>query len=129
MKHGIISEAKRFNVNFFDVITTIEEIGEPEKREKIKQECLTEHALAPCPPFAVINPSQIEKSPDNKVRLGRDNLQGFVDSLDPRFSDFTRLHKLVLKIIREDLVNTLTLLYDSYEKELIQKTLKSEQAQ
>ena len=50
--------------------------------------------------------------------LGRNYEWGFVDSLDPKNSDFNRLHKLVLKYIREELVSTMKLKYGKFEGKL-----------
>ena len=72
------------------------------------KDCLTDHKLAPCPPFAIINPSQIKiSSKEGGKRFGRHYNWGFVDSFDPDNSDFTRLHKLVLKYIRKELIETM----------------------
>lgn len=90
-------------MKFFDVVSTIDDIQDETKREIIKKECLTDHKLAPCPPFAIINPSYIKSETNGGSeykRLGRNYEWGFVDSLDPNNSDFVRLHKLVLKYIR-----------------------------
>jgi septin family protein len=59
----------------------------------------------------IINPSQIKTEKGtggcDYKRLGRNYEWGFVDSLDPNNSDFTRLHKLVLKYIRKELEKTM----------------------
>ena len=88
-------------------MSIINEIKDDEKRETIKKECLTDHEMGSCPPFAIINPSCIKTQADGKDRLGRFYPWGFVDCLDPDNSDFTRLHKLVLKYIRVELIGTM----------------------
>ena len=53
----MVKKAKETEVNFFDVYSTIKDIVDDQQRETIMKECLTDHELAPCPPFAIINPS------------------------------------------------------------------------
>merc|ERR1712151_1313851 len=86
VKKDIVDSAKDFGVSFFDVVSTIDQLEDDAEREAIKRECLTEHRLAPCPPFAVINPSEIRiyKSKNSETglarRLGRNYSWAFVDS-------------------------------------------------
>lgn len=120
VKCNIVEMARKQNVEFFDVVSTIDDIKSENDRNLIKSECLIDHALAPCPPFAIINPSQIKSLKNGASeykRLGRNYEWGFVDSLDPNNSDFTRLHKLVLKYIRKELIKTMDLKYDEWVKE------------
>jgi len=60
VKSNIVEMAQKQKVEFFDVVSTIDDIRNETQRNLIKQECLTDHALAPCPPFAIINPSHIK---------------------------------------------------------------------
>ena len=82
-------------------------------------DCLQDHSLAPCPPFAIINPMQkkLTKKDAKKFtqQVGRNYSWGFVDSLDERHSDFNRLHKLVLKHLRLDLNSTMEQKYRKFE--------------
>ena len=77
-------------------------------RDKIMRECVTEHSLAPCPPFSIINPSQVKvkTKSDQIYGLGRKYEWGWVDSNDPNNSDFSRLHKLLLRYLRSELIST-----------------------
>ena len=131
VKKDIVDSAKEFGVSFFDVVSTIDDIQDDEERELIRRECLTEHCLAPCPPFAVINPSQIRisKQKDGEAgmtkRLGRNYGWAFVDSLDPKNSDFTRLHKLILKYVRTELISTMEQKYKKYEEQQKEEELAS----
>jgi len=61
----------------------------------------------PCPPFAIINPTHTKIS-DNGVdkRLVRVQKSGEADCLDKETSDFTRLHTLLLKYLKKELINT-----------------------
>ena len=57
VKENIMQLASKLDVRFFDVEGTINDIKDETNRELIRAECLTDHKLAPCPPFAIINPS------------------------------------------------------------------------
>ena len=108
VKRSLIDRAKQLLVSFFDMEQTLNEIEEPELRQKLISECLDDHLLAPCPPFSVMNPSNIRISPTSKhKRLGREYQWGFADCLDPSNSDFSRLHKLLLIHLRSDLTRTI----------------------
>lgn len=72
------------------------------------QDYLLSHELAPCPPFSIINPNCTEFLNDGKnLRLVRKNQGCTLDVLDKKVTDFTRLHNLVLKYIRKELVLTI----------------------
>ena len=72
------------------------------------QDVFLRHELAPCPPFSIINPNYVEYINDGKVlRLVRKNQGCTLDVLDKRVTDFTRLHNLILKYIRKELVLTI----------------------
>jgi septin family protein len=72
------------------------------------QDFFLSHELAPCPPFSIINPNCVEYINGGKVlRLVRENLGCTLDVLDKKVTDFTRLHNLVLKYIRKELVLTI----------------------
>ena len=57
VKKTIVKRATELDVDFFDIRSTLEDIEDKKKRDKIISECLTEFSLAPCPPFSIINPS------------------------------------------------------------------------
>ena len=79
--------------------------------------------MAPCPPFAVFNPSHIKQ--DVHRRLGRKYNWGFADCLDPEQSDFSRLHKLLLKYMRNELVDTCHGKFEQYEKDQAEKAAQA----
>ena len=58
-KLNIVTKAKDNGIDFFDIFSTIDEIKDDKEREIIKQEYASNLNLAPCPPFAIINPSQV----------------------------------------------------------------------
>lgn len=62
VKKKIVERAEELKVDFFNIRSTLDDISDVRKRDKIVKECLTEHLLAPCPPFSVINPSQIKEN-------------------------------------------------------------------
>lgn len=54
-------------------------------KNKIYDEFLLNHELAPCPPFSIVNPNYIEYVNENKnLRLVRKNLNGSIDVLDKK---------------------------------------------
>ena len=115
VKQNLIKKAQEEKISFFDIYTTIEDIADQKLRNQIMKDCLTEHKLAPCPPFAIINPSHRKRSlKQDQLMLGRNYDWGFANSFDPNNSDFTRLHKLVLKYIRKDLIETMDSKYKLY---------------
>ena len=57
VKSKIVQRADQFGIKFFDIRSTLEDIEDKNKREAIIKECLSDHLLAPCPPFSIINPS------------------------------------------------------------------------
>ena len=108
-------------VNFFNIRSTLEDIEDEQKKEKLVKECLTEHFLAPCPPFSIINPSQIKVNRDGKKLLGRNYGWGFADCFNPDNSDFSRLHKLVLRHVRSELIATTQQKYKNFDNDLAAK--------
>jgi septin family protein len=94
-------------VCFYDVLSSVEDSDKtkPLEKKQIIKECLDGHTLSPCPPFAISNPSHLmkKKGGDTNI-LGREYHYGFAESLNPKITDFKRLHKLVLKYIRSELV-------------------------
>ena len=107
VKRNIVQKADQFGINFFNIKSTLEDIEDENKRESIIKECLSDHNLAPCPPFSIINPSQIKCDENGQKILGRNYGWGFADSLNPENSDFNRLHKLVLRYLRSELIWTM----------------------
>lgn len=95
--------AKSKEVEFFNVLNALPDGVDG---DVVKKECLTGHDLQPCPPFAIINPSHIYVGKDGIPTLYREYSWAKVNSLDKDFSDFSRLHKLVIKYIRNDLIDT-----------------------
>jgi len=91
------------------------------------KECLTEHFLAPCPPFSIINPSQIKVNRDGKKLLGRNYGWGFADCFNPDNSDFSRLHKLVLRHVRSELIATAQQKYKNFDNDLTIKEAADKQ--
>ena len=57
VKSNIVEQAKTLGAQFFDIVSTINDIQDEKEREMIRKECLTDHAMGSCPPFAIINPS------------------------------------------------------------------------
>jgi len=114
-------------VNFFNIRSTLEDIEDEQKKEKLVKECLTEHFLAPCPPFSIINPSQIKVNRDGKKLLGRNYGWGFADCFNPDNSDFSRLHKLVLRHVRSELIATTQQKYKNFDNDLAVKEAANKQ--
>jgi septin family protein len=124
VKINLVTSAKQHGVEFFDVQSTIEDLPDRRERDLIIRECLQGHDLQPCPPFAIINPSH---SLNQKV--GRQYNWGFVDSLDPQNSDFRRLHKLVLRYMKSDLVSTMHRKYQKWDDKIRNAAYKSKRAE
>lgn len=57
VKKTLCDRARELKIDFFDIRSTLEDIEDERKRNMIIKECLTDHTLAPCPPFSIINPS------------------------------------------------------------------------
>lgn len=120
VKQKIVKRAKELKVEFFNIRSTLEDIEDTHKRDVIIKECLTEHFLSPCPPFSIINPSQIKLKENGEKLLGRNYGWGFADCFNPDNSDFNRLHKLILRYLRSELIWTLQQKYQNFEQKLKQ---------
>ena len=86
-------------MQFFDIESTISEIQNSREKEIIREEC-----LKGVPPFTIVNPQCIHEGKD-RTSAGRQYPYGFCDAFSAVTSDFTHLHKIVIKYTRLDIIN------------------------
>jgi len=130
VKKDIMDKAREMKVGFFDARSALNDIADENLRNKIIADCMTDHELAPCPPFVIINPTQkkltkIKKEANKyKQKFGRSYPWGFVDSMDDKNSDFSRLSKMVLRHLRGELAGTMEEKYRGFVDNIKQEELE-----
>jgi len=107
VKINLIQDAKHQNVKFFDIESTVSDIQNSREKEIILEEC-----LKGVPPFTIVNPQCIIEE-NHRTRAGRQYPYGFCDAFSAVTSDFTHLHKIVIKYTRLDIINVCD---DKYKK-------------